>query len=111
MKGYYKRPEATAEAMRNGWFHTGDIGVIDAEGYLSIVDRKKDMILRGGFNVYPARAGRGDADPSGGFAGGRHRRARRAARRRSEGVRRVKAGGRADRRRAARLVQGAVCRL
>ncbi len=53
MKGYYKRPDETAVAMRNGWFHTGDIGVIDAEGYLSIVDRKKDMILRGGFNVYP----------------------------------------------------------
>jgi long-chain acyl-CoA synthetase len=53
MKGYYKRPDATAEAFRNGWFHTGDIGVIDDEGYLSIVDRKKDMILRGGYNVYP----------------------------------------------------------
>jgi long-chain acyl-CoA synthetase len=53
MKGYYKRPEATAEATRCGWFHTGDIGVLDDEGYLSIVDRKKDMILRGGFNVYP----------------------------------------------------------
>jgi long-chain acyl-CoA synthetase len=53
MKGYYKRPEATAEAFRNGWFHTGDIGVIDDEGYLAIVDRKKDMILRGGYNVYP----------------------------------------------------------
>jgi long-chain acyl-CoA synthetase len=53
MKGYYKRPEATAEALRNGWFHTGDIGVMDDEGYLSIVDRKKDMILRGGYNVYP----------------------------------------------------------
>lgn len=53
MKGYYKNPDATAEAFRNGWFHTGDIGVIDDEGYLSIVDRKKDMILRGGYNVYP----------------------------------------------------------
>jgi long-chain acyl-CoA synthetase len=53
MKGYYKRPEVTAEVMRNGWFHTGDIGILDEEGYLSIVDRKKDMILRGGFNVYP----------------------------------------------------------
>jgi long-chain acyl-CoA synthetase len=53
MKGYYKRPEATAEAFRSGWFHTGDIGTIDDEGYLAIVDRKKDMILRGGYNVYP----------------------------------------------------------
>ena len=53
MKGYYKRPEATAEAFVNGWFHTGDIGVIDDEGYLAIVDRKKDMILRGGYNIYP----------------------------------------------------------
>ena len=53
MKGYYKRPEATAEAFRNGWFHTGDIGIQDDEGYFSIVDRKKDMILRGGYNVYP----------------------------------------------------------
>lgn len=53
MKGYYKRPEATAEAFKNGWFHTGDIGIFDEEGYLSIVDRKKDMILRGGYNIYP----------------------------------------------------------
>jgi long-chain acyl-CoA synthetase len=53
MKGYNTRPEATAEAFKNGWFHTGDIGIVDDEGYLSIVDRKKDMILRGGYNVYP----------------------------------------------------------
>jgi len=53
MKGYYKRPEATAEAFRNGWFHTGDVGIMDEEGYLAIVDRKKDMILRGGYNIYP----------------------------------------------------------
>jgi long-chain acyl-CoA synthetase len=53
MKGYYKRPEATQAAIRNGWFHSGDVGRRDAEGYLYISDRVKDMILRGGFNVYP----------------------------------------------------------
>lgn len=53
MKGYYRRPEETAAALKGGWFHTGDIGILDADGYLSIVDRKKDMILRGGMNVYP----------------------------------------------------------
>jgi long-chain acyl-CoA synthetase len=53
MKGYYKRPEATTEAFRGGWFHTGDIAQADEEGYYFIVDRKKDMIIRGGFNVYP----------------------------------------------------------
>jgi long-chain acyl-CoA synthetase len=53
MKGYYRRPEETAAALKGGWFHTGDIGIIDADGYVSIVDRKKDMILRGGMNVYP----------------------------------------------------------
>ena len=53
MKGYYKRPEATAEAIKDGWFHTGDIGIMDEDGFYSIVDRKKDMIIRGGYNVYP----------------------------------------------------------
>ncbi|WP_440101939.1 long-chain-fatty-acid--CoA ligase [Streptosporangium sp. H16] len=53
MKGYYNRPEATAEVMRNGWFRTGDIATRDADGYYSIIDRAKDMIIRGGFNVYP----------------------------------------------------------
>ncbi len=53
MKGYYKRPEATAAAIKGGWFSTGDIGRRDADGYLYIVDRLKDMIIRGGFNVYP----------------------------------------------------------
>lgn len=53
MKGYYKRPEATASAIRDGWFYSGDIGRFDAEGFLYIADRVKDMILRGGFNVYP----------------------------------------------------------
>ncbi len=53
MKGYYGRPEATAEVMRDGWFRTGDIATRDADGYYSIIDRVKDMIIRGGFNVYP----------------------------------------------------------
>jgi long-chain acyl-CoA synthetase len=53
MKGYFKRPEATAEAMRNGWFHSGDIGYVDADGDFYIVDRKKELIIRGGYNVYP----------------------------------------------------------
>jgi len=53
MKGYWNKPEATAEAFAGGRFHTGDVGYIDEEGYIFIVDRKKDMILSGGFNVYP----------------------------------------------------------
>jgi long-chain acyl-CoA synthetase len=53
MKGYYKRPEATAEAIVDGWFRSGDIATRDAAGNYFIVDRKKDMILRGGYNVYP----------------------------------------------------------
>jgi long-chain acyl-CoA synthetase len=53
MKGYLGRPEATAETLKNGWFHSGDIGLRDEDGCYFIVDRKKDMILRGGFNVYP----------------------------------------------------------
>ena len=53
MKGYWRRPEATAEAMRGGWFHSGDMARVDEEGYFFIVDRKKDLIIRGGYNVYP----------------------------------------------------------
>ena len=53
MQGYWNKPEATAEAIPDGWFRTGDLATMDDEGYFTIVDRKKDMILRGGMNVYP----------------------------------------------------------
>jgi long-chain acyl-CoA synthetase len=53
MKGYWNKPEETVEALRDGWLHTGDIGYLDEENYLYITDRKKDMIIRGGENVYP----------------------------------------------------------
>jgi long-chain acyl-CoA synthetase len=54
MKGYWKRPDATAAAIdADGWFRTGDIATVDADGYFYIVDRKKDMVIRGGYNVYP----------------------------------------------------------
>ncbi len=53
MKGYWNRPEATAEAIPDGWFRTGDIAIRDRDGYYTIVDRKKDLIIRGGCNVYP----------------------------------------------------------
>ena len=53
MTGYYKQPKLTAEAMRNGWFHSGDLGYIDQDGFVFLVDRKKDMIVSGGVNVYP----------------------------------------------------------
>jgi long-chain acyl-CoA synthetase len=53
MQGYWKRPDETAKVLKNGWLHTGDIAVVDEDGYFKIVDRKKDMILVSGFNVYP----------------------------------------------------------
>jgi long-chain acyl-CoA synthetase len=53
MKGYWNRAEATEEVMKDGWFHTGDMAQVDEDGYFFIVDRKKDMIIRGGYNVYP----------------------------------------------------------
>src|SRR4051812_3235293 len=53
MKGYWNRDDATREVMKDGWFHTGDMATVDEDGYFFIVDRKKDMIIRGGYNVYP----------------------------------------------------------
>jgi long-chain acyl-CoA synthetase len=54
MAGYHKAPQDTAQALRDGWLHTGDVGYVDADGHAYIVDRKKDVIIRGGQNIYPA---------------------------------------------------------
>lgn len=53
MDGYWKQPELTAQTIVDGWLHTGDIGVVSPDGFLTLVDRKKDMIVSGGFNVFP----------------------------------------------------------
>jgi acyl-CoA synthetase (AMP-forming)/AMP-acid ligase II len=53
MKGYYQRPDATESSIRDGWFRTGDVARRDEDGYYYIIDRSKDMIIRGGYNVYP----------------------------------------------------------
>jgi long-chain acyl-CoA synthetase len=53
MKGYWNQPDATEEVMKDGWFHSGDMGKVDEDGYFFIVDRKKELIIRGGYNVYP----------------------------------------------------------
>jgi fatty-acyl-CoA synthase len=53
MLRYHGQPEATAQALRDGWFHTGDTGILDEQGYLTLNGRAKDMIIRGGMNIYP----------------------------------------------------------
>lgn len=53
MKGYWNKPEETAKTIRDGWLHTGDVAVMDADGYFRIVDRLKEMIISGGYNIYP----------------------------------------------------------
>ena len=53
MKGYWNNPDATAETLRGGWLHTGDMGAFDGEGFLTLKDRSKDMIISGGSNIYP----------------------------------------------------------
>ena len=87
MKGYYNRPDATAEVMNDGWFRSGDLARRDEDGYYYIVDRAKDMIIRGGFNVYPREIEEVLHHPRGGLARRRRRRAARVARRGGQGVR------------------------
>jgi long-chain acyl-CoA synthetase len=53
MKGYYNRPDETEKVLKDGWLCSGDIGIMDEDGFFKIVDRKKDMIIVSGFNVYP----------------------------------------------------------
>ena len=75
MKGYWRRPDETAKVMRGDWFLTGDIGVMDADGYIRIVDRKKDMVVVSGFNVYPNEIEDLPRNASRRAGGGRDRRA------------------------------------
>ena len=77
MRGYLGRPDETARTVVDGWLHTGDIGHLDTDGYLTLAGRSKDMIIRGGENIYPQRD-RGCTGERPGSAGGRrHRRPRR----------------------------------
>src|SRR3954453_4995486 len=80
MKGYWNRGDATSQVIQDGWFHTGDMATVDEDGYFFIVDRKKDMIIRGGYNVYPREIGEGPNETpavwgGGGLGGGGGRRA------------------------------------
>ncbi len=111
MKGYWRRADATADVLRDGWLHTGDMATVDEDGYFFIVDRKKDMIIRGGYNVYPARDRGGPLRASRRLGGRGRRRARRGDGR--GGRRRRRAQARAGRRprRAEGLRQGAGRRL
>ena len=125
MAGYYKNPEATAEASAFGWHHTGDIGYLDDDGFLYIVDRAKDMIITGGFNVYSAEVEQALMAASGGAGlrgdrparrevgrAGRRRRAaaRRPQRRAPTSCRRSSRRGSAASRRRSRSRSGPTCR-
>ena len=95
-KGYWRDPEATATAFAGGWFHTGDIGVRDDDGYLYIVDRLKDMIVSGGENIAGSEVERVLYEHDAGARGGRGRPARRAVGRGAGGLRRAAPGRRRD---------------
>ena len=111
MKGYWGREEDTAEAIEDGWFHTGDMAKVDEDGYYFIVDRKKDLIIRGGYNVYPREVEEALYEHEARRRGRRDRHQGRRPRR--GGRRRRRAQGRLRRRRrgAAGLRQGAARRL
>ena len=111
MDGYFDDPEATAAALRDGWFHTGDLGALDADGYLSIVGRLQDVIRTGGESVSPAEVEAALAGAPGvrGAGGGRHPR-RAVGRSRVRGGRRERGRG-AHARCAARALRGAPRRL
>ena len=81
MKEYWNNPEETAKTLRDGWLSTGDIAYMDTDGHIFIVDRKKDMVLSSGFNVYPREIDEADVHPSEGAAGVFLRHPRREARR------------------------------
>ena len=107
MKGYWRRPEATAEAIdADGWFRTGDIGRVDEDGYFFIVDRKKELVIRGGFNVYPREIEEVLYEHPAVARGRRHRHPARRARRGGRRRRRPQGRRATQRRRAARVRQG-----
>ena len=97
MAGYWKQPDATAEALRGGWLHTGDVGSFDADGYLTLRDRSKDLIISGGMNIYPREVEEALLRHPGVRAGRRRRPARPGVGRGGRGLR----GGRRRRRTAA----------
>ena len=102
MLGYWNKPEATAEMIRNGWLHTGDIATMDEDGFFRIVDRLKDIILVSGFNVYPTEVEGVLYRHPDVLEGLRRRRARRGDGRACQGVHRAE--GRAPRRRRGEII-------
>ena len=97
MDGYKDLPDETAEALSGGWLHTGDVGRFDDEGFLYIVDRTKDMVITGGFNVFPREVEDVHQPTPRSQHGDGHRRARPEVGRGGQGRRRAPAGARAVR--------------